>query len=397
MIAARLVERQMIKTREEEGRLALEKVRKQNHFESTESTCSCTVSELLVELKGRILEEYSTSTLTAALRAGPSGEEKVRIWKEIKIISFCKTSAYIISHAFIGVLVRVQLNVLAGYLFKERVSISTIINNNRDPSSASPLSTRVKQKYLDLAKYFLAEGYTELCGILFVIIKQLVDPIPLQEKLKISDLEKIFQQILHSLSSECLDTNLFFNPGKFLLSNSSSSSSPTRDLKSDELELFSVLVSETLEILETEEVVALTRRICQQGFAFITDKLAETFVDSSELSPAENPGTCPEENAATSSAENSLKEGVVEEFISPCVVSVPLVKLVPALLSLVEENVEDETGHIEEDEWIQHIIMNGDLKILGANIYETFCFKQEEPLEQESWTKYLTNSISSFF
>ncbi|XP_023346748.1 peroxisomal biogenesis factor 3-like [Eurytemora carolleeae] len=131
VIAARIVERQMIKSREEEGRLALEKVRKQNHFESTESTCNSTLAHILHQLKLQILLEYQTNTLTDTLRRGPSGDEKVRIWEQIKMISFCRTSAYIISFSFIGVLLRVQLNVLAGHLFTTRVSVSSLLNNNR--------------------------------------------------------------------------------------------------------------------------------------------------------------------------------------------------------------------------------------------------------------------------
>ena len=37
-----------------------------------------------------------------------------------------------------------------------------------------------------------------------------------------------------------------------------------------------------MEILEQDEVLELARRISQQGFAFITDKLAESFDTSHE-------------------------------------------------------------------------------------------------------------------
>ena len=115
-----------------------------------------------------------------------------------------------------------------------------------------------------------------------------------------------------------------------------------------------------MEILEQDEVLELARRISQQGFAFITDKLAESFdtsqpPTSSAATFKEDPGTSSDENARSVPGKDQIQ--VDDAFTSPCGISMPLVKLLPVLLSVVQENELDEEKEEEEtDEWIQHII-----------------------------------------
>lgn len=115
-----------------------------------------------------------------------------------------------------------------------------------------------------------------------------------------------------------------------------------------------------MEILEQDEVLELARRISQQGFAFITDKLAESFDTSqpptSSVTFADNPGTSSDENARSVPGKDQIQ--VDDAFTSPCGISMPLVKLLPVLLSVVQEDelAEEEEVEEETDEWIQHII-----------------------------------------
>jgi len=396
MIAARLMERQMTQARDKTSQDALERVRKSNHYETTERTCNSTIIHLYLELRSKILETFNTDKLTDTLRSGPPADEKIRIWNEIKILCFCKLAASVIAQAFLGVLVRLQLNILAGYLFTERVSVSSLVNNNsvsrlspsssvvmpgggvprksifRDPDT-SRFSKRVQEKYLNIAQYFIDEGFRDVCEGLLVNVTNVLRDIPLQEKLKLSDLEQIFQRLMDGACTEFPERNLFLNPGKFLLSSSESSSSLARELTELELESLKNMLSETLEIMESQEVNGLLRRICRQGFAFLVDNMADHY---------------------STVAQNV--EGV-DEFVSPCDIGIPMAKLVPILSSLVmDDSVGDDR---EEDEWLVHIREHGDLKLLGANCYETFCEREREREAEanHSWLQYLSTSVSSFF
>ena len=88
------------------------------------------------------------------------------------------------------------------------------------------------------------------------------------------------------------------------------------------------------------------------------DKLAETFVPTSAQSPSSinNPGSCLDGNISEGSDTPAP-----DRFTSVCAISMPLVKLLPSLLSMVEEEEgDDEDGvaeyGVQQDEWIQHII-----------------------------------------
>ena len=114
-----------------------------------------------------------------------------------------------------------------------------------------------------------------------------------------------------------------------------------------------------MDILEQDEVLELARRISQQGFAFIIDKLAESFDTSqpptSSVTLADNPGTSADENPRCVLGKDQIQ--VDDAFTSPCGISMPLVKLLPVLLSVVQEDeLAEEEEEEETDEWIQHII-----------------------------------------
>jgi len=383
MLAARIMERQLNKAREEAGRKSLEQHRKRNHFDSTECTCTSTTTHLFYQLKATILSTFDTDKLTQALRNGPDPEEKIRIWNEIKLLCFCKSAAFIICQAFLGILLRVQLNVLAGYLYTERVSITSLLNNNRDSTSASRFPMKVQEHYLSISDHFIKEGFTDFCEILLVNVKKTVDQTQLQDQLNLGDIERIFHNIFEDLYAEFPERNLFINPGKFVLSSKEASAENIRDLSAEDVRMFTNILSETLEILESQEILGLMRRLCRQGFSHLTDQLTDNFVNFSPKSS--NP---PEDQSGNSGTMTNEEE----EFESPCRVRIPLARLLPAITGLVQdEEVED------GDEWLTHILEDSDLKLLSANIYETFCVRSDEMTVQQSWMQYLHSSISSYF
>jgi len=365
MIAARIMERQLEKAREEAGKKSLEQHRKRNHFESTECTCVSTTSHIFSQLKESIVDAFQTEKLTQSLRLGPEPEEKIRIWNEIKLLCFCKATAFIIGEAFLGVLIRVQLNILAGYLYTERVSVNYLLNNNsRDSMYASRFCKKVQEFYLNISNHFLKEGFPDFCEILTVNVKKTVEQIQLQDKLKLIDMEQTFQSILEDLFSEFPERNLFTNPGKFVLSSRESSAKHLEQLGDEDAETYKRILSETFEILESQEVIGILKRLCLQGFSYLTDQLSEDDV------------FCPSE------------EG--DEFVSPSSMCVPMAKLVPIISSLVQLEEGEET-----DRWLTHILDDSELKLLSANIYETFSRVQEDT--PQTWFSYLQTSISSYF
>jgi len=403
LIAARLLERHLTQSRDREGKLALESTRKRNHYESTECTCNSTTSHLFHQLKQRIVHTFDATHLTDALRAGPQSAEKIRLWNEIKVLCFCKSTAYVVCEAFLGVLLRVQLSVLAGHLFTERIPVTSLLNNNRPAQDSSRFPSKLREHYLNLSNYFIDEGFNAFCKELQTIVTARVDAIKLQEKLGIYNIESIFTDILKDIQQDTAGDGLFINPGKFLLSSQQSSTAKLRDWSECDLETYASMLSDTLEILESKEVSQLLNKLCQQGIALLTDQLCECY--------------------QSVSSEQSIKQDTANDgdlgFVSPCSVTIPLAKLIPAITHLVQVSQEEEGKEEkekekneeiqarrpnEEEPWLAHILDNSDLKLLAANIYETFCSAhsttaQQQPpqQQQQSWLEYAKSSVNSLF
>jgi len=346
-LAFTLLDRHISQVREDERKKQLEIVRKRNHYESTDCAVTSTFIQLFHQLKNKIDEIHDTDHLKEALREGPDKEEKLRLWNEMKNVCFSKAVCYIIAEAFLGVLLRVQLNILAGYLYSDTTSTS---NNN----SETRYSAKFQQVFLNISTYFVDEGFKEFSEIALLNVKSCVAFIQLQDEIGLDNVENIFTQIQDRILSDYPERNLALNPGRFLLSSTQSLPS---DFTDKEVEQFKEAISETLEILESQEVLNLMTRTCRRGFAILTDKLSEPFCDV-EQSESES-GSGDESKSATETSE---------KFVSPCRVRIPLVKLLPVLASCTQDPEVVGTN----DDWLTSLTDSADLKNLGANVYESF-------------------------
>ena len=107
---------------EEETRRILEAARKQNHFTSTENTAHRTLAALFPALRQVIGEKLDTDTITNILRQRPPTEDKIQFWTELKVISVSRCVVLVLSGVYLCIMLRVQLNILAGYLYDQQIS-----------------------------------------------------------------------------------------------------------------------------------------------------------------------------------------------------------------------------------------------------------------------------------
>eukprot|EP00088_Acartia_fossae_P040512 TRINITY_DN4217_c1_g1_i12.p1 TRINITY_DN4217_c1_g1~~TRINITY_DN4217_c1_g1_i12.p1 ORF type:complete len:410 (+),score=89.51 TRINITY_DN4217_c1_g1_i12:490-1719(+) len=351
--AIALLDRHITKVREDERKKQLEIIRKRNHFDSTDSAVAASLKHYFAELKSRIAELHDTSQLKEALRQGPDKEEKIRLWNEMKNLCFGQAVSFIIAEAFLAVLIRVQLNILAGYLY------STATNNNEVDSR---LTQKFQEAFLSLANYFVQDGFQEFTDIALLNVKSCVAFIQLQDEIGLDNVENIFSQIQDRILSDYPERNLVLNPGRFLLSSTQSIPS---DMTGKERELYKEAISETLEIMESQEVLNLMTRACRRGFSLLIDKIAEPFLQEEEdLSNSDNDISSPQQ-----SDESGTLPDVIQDFVSPCRIQIPLVKILPELSSVLDSE-EGESDNSEE--WLQCLLESPDLKTLGANVYESF-------------------------
>ena len=92
--------------------------------------------------------------------------------------------------------------------------------------------------------------------------------------------------------------------------------------------------------------------------------------------------------------KSSLHDSV---FVSPASLSLPVAKIIPLLSSQVMVTAG------QQDVWLLHLQENPSVKVLGANVYESFCQTSPPPpppasyTSQQSWTDWITATASAWF
>nr|DBA26728.1 TPA: hypothetical protein GDO54_010951 [Pyxicephalus adspersus] len=143
------------KIREIQEREAAEYIaqaRRQYHFESNQRTCNMTVLSMLPALKEALMQQLNSESLTSLLKSRPTN--KIEIWEDLKIISFTRSIAAVYSTCMLVVLLRVQLNIIGGYIYLDNSSVEK-------PCNGLQASPEVQQQYLSSIQHLLGDGLTE--------------------------------------------------------------------------------------------------------------------------------------------------------------------------------------------------------------------------------------------
>lgn len=204
-IVGRLAERQLVKAREAETALLVERTRKANQFSATESTCRHTLASLMPTLVKQVKEHLNTEAVTELLRSKPGPEEKLKLWERLKVLAITQCLSVIVGSAFLAVMLRTQLNLLAGALYQQEMSTST-------PARMSPA---LQQAFLNCSHYFVTEGVAQLCESLQSCITSNLS-LPLNARLTISELEAHLMQLFDLVRGD--QSGIFSDPAPCFIS-----------------------------------------------------------------------------------------------------------------------------------------------------------------------------------
>jgi len=89
--------------------------KKQYHFESNQRTCTVTFFSFLPDMRNTIAEHIDTESLLNVLKLKPAN--KVEVWEQLKVLSVSCVLCSVVSNVILLVILKVQLNVVGGYLF----------------------------------------------------------------------------------------------------------------------------------------------------------------------------------------------------------------------------------------------------------------------------------------
>ncbi|GFO05105.1 peroxisomal biogenesis factor 3 [Plakobranchus ocellatus] len=332
--------RKIQEIRDEEDKQYLISVRRQHHFDSNQRTCNTTVLAMIPNLRETLVKHLDTESLKELLKSSPPN--KLDIWEELKIMSFTRTIAAVYGSCMLSVMLRVQLNIVSGYLYLETVHPP----NGLKPESEnkSSIAPKVQERYLSLVKVFIEQGFVDFIHYLKLAVMKEVGCLPLKELVSLDNLYGVLSHIRERVECGVDKATQALYP--YLLS-----SERVPDLESvmspEDLQL-EKLVSETRDIFESSDFHTVLKESIDRGFHCILDGLADHYKQQLQGGEA---------------------SGIHE-------ISIAVAKLIPVVNSQLNRIVGD-----APNQFIQELLLMEELKQLAANVYEAF---SQDPSEVPS-------------
>ena len=217
----------------------------------------------------------------------------MQFWTELKVISVSRCVVLVLSGVYLCIMLRVQLNILAGYLFDQQISstagISSFViteqvdlmtslgtpqlNNN---NKLQKLSTELQEKFLSICNNFVSEGVGRLSAQVSTLVSSSLKNLSLQQRLSLVELEAVFLDIFKQIQSgETETSSILVNPGLYFL--------PATDqflvsLTEEEQAHVKNMLAETLDVLESEDTCELVRQLCRSDFDHLGQALCQSLM-----------------------------------------------------------------------------------------------------------------------
>ncbi|XP_075228382.1 peroxisomal biogenesis factor 3 [Lycorma delicatula] len=343
VFATHYAQRKLREWQEREMKEFLERTQRQQHFERNERTCNQTILSLTPSLCDTVGKLLNTEEILEKLRNGKC--DKVAMWEELKIIAFTRLSVLLYSGTLLVIMLRIQVNLIGGYLYRQLTS------NSED---TCVIGKQLQEDYLSLCEYFLTKGIKELSSLIETKVRFVLEGESLKKQLNLQDIERYFWAIQSAISSDSDDP--LSHLSKYILPQTF-----INNYKKTQDKLMCQIITETLDIIETDEVKSLATSCISRGFSQIMDKIAEFYVPDNLNNQLELPGP-----------SSRVQNCHISKGLHLNKVTMPMAKVVPIVNGLT--NMAKANGSSKEsyEHWIQQFINLQNIKILGANIYESF-------------------------
>ncbi len=113
---------------------------------------------------------------------------KLDLWEELKITSLTRALAAVYGCCILSVMLRVQLNLMGGYLCLDSLKQPT---NGHLPGEEASIPQKVQGRYLALVKRFVEQGLPDFINYLRLAVTKEIGPIPLKEPLRLGQMEAV--------------------------------------------------------------------------------------------------------------------------------------------------------------------------------------------------------------
>lgn len=338
-LLSKYAHRKLQEMQDREATEYITQARRQYHFESNQRTCNMTVLSMLPSLKEAIIIRLDSESLTSLLKTKPAN--KFEIWEDLKIISFARSVVAIYSTCMLVVLLRVQLNIIGGYLY---------LDNSVSKTGTVPFAPpEVQQQYLSSIQHLLGDGLNELMTVVKKAVQDVLGGMSLKQHLSLQELDQHLDSIRRRVeegsgapSHKPLSWYLMPDEENTLEAQVCCSTG------NDDMTL--KLLNETRDMLETPDFSMVLNICLSRGFSRFLDNMAEFF----------HP---PQGGPTSLEASGSLS---VERL--------PLAKIIPIVNGQIHSICSEIPSH-----FVQDLLLIDQVKKFAANVYETF----SSPLEHQ--------------
>ncbi|NXN40447.1 PEX3 factor, partial [Rhinoptilus africanus] len=340
------------KIREIQEREAAEYIaqaRRQYHFESNQRTCNMTdfffsllitVLSMLPTLRDALMHQLNSESLTSLLKNRPAN--KLEIWEDLKIISFTRSIVAVYSTCMLVVLLRVQLNIIGGYIYLDNAALCK--------NGTTPLAPpEVQQQYLSSIQHLLGDGLTELITIVKAAVHKVFGSISLKHTLSLLELEQKLKDIRKAVEHKDADQIESCSPLCHYLMPDEENPLATQACGLTERDIATIkLLNETRDMLESPDFSTVLGTCLNRGFSRLLDNMAEFFRPT-------------EQDLSQNGSVNSLSS-----------VSLPLAKIIPIINGQIHSVCSETPSH-----FVQDLLMMEQVKDFAANVYEAFSTPQQ--------------------
>lgn len=342
VLAVRYAQRKLHEYQLDQAKAFLEKTRRTQHFEATERTCNQVITNLAPTLCEEILTLLNTDEILEQLRKNP--ENKTELWNELKVLSFARLTTLVYASSMLVIALRVQVNLVGGYVYKDNVPDSR--GSSSPPNQQQMLlPSDFMQTYLSEIQYFLKEGLAQLARGILEVTRKILQDYKLKKMLTLTDMEQIFWAIQMSVNATPKDPNGHMPEYIFNKNADLAAHSPT----------IKQLVTETMDVLDSDEVATLAANNVSRGFSIVVDHLAEYLTETA----SELRGNNGDQGAA----------GVV----NPNSIQMALAKIIPIIIGLTAKSFNMSVAPPNlATSLITMYMLSDKVKMLGVNVYELF-------------------------
>ncbi|XP_028676113.1 peroxisomal biogenesis factor 3 isoform X1 [Erpetoichthys calabaricus] len=343
-ILGKYAQRKIRELQEREAAEYIAQARRQFHFESNQRTCNMTVLSMLPTLRDTIMQLLNSESLTALLKNKPPN--KLEIWEDLKIISFTRSIVAVYSTCMLVVLLRVQLNIIGGYIYLDNSSVS---KNGMVPF-APP---EVQQQYLSSIQHLLGDGLIALITVVKQSVQKVLGDISLKQRISLPELEQhisnIREYVEHRAHKDQDEDSVNKSPLSCYMMPDEENTLAEQACGLTEQDAVTIkLLNETRDMLESPDFNMVLNTCLQRGFSRLLDNMAEFFRPTDQDSGQGSPVDC-------------LSN-----------VSLPLAKVIPIANGQIHSICSETPSH-----FVQDLLMIEQVKEFAANVYEAFSTPQQ--------------------